>query len=280
LPPGLWIAPLHAARDKGMELAPPWPDLVIGCGRNAVRPALAIRRASAGEAVVAHVQDPRFGRAEFDLLCVPEHDRLRGANVVLTLGAIHRAGPERLAGERRRHPGLEGLPHPVVAVLIGGANRAYRFDLADLADLAERVATAVRRAGGSVLVTPSRRTGAPGIAVLRQHFAGLPGLVWDGSGENPYFAFLALADALLVTADSVSMVSEAAATGRPVHILELPGGDAKFARFHAGMRNAGITRPFAGQIEQWTYRPPDDTARAGAALRALVLSRLVSREAV
>jgi uncharacterized protein len=65
-----------------------------------------------------------------------------------------------------------------------------------------------------------------------------------------------------------------------VHILELPGGDAKFARFHAGMRNAGITRPFAGQIEQWTYRPPDDTARAGAALRALVLSRLVSREAV
>jgi mitochondrial fission protein ELM1 len=65
-----------------------------------------------------------------------------------------------------------------------------------------------------------------------------------------------------------------------VHILGLPGGDAKFGRFHAAMRQAGITRPFAGQVEQWSYEPPDDTARAGARLRALVMSRLASREAV
>jgi mitochondrial fission protein ELM1 len=261
-------------------LAPPWPDLVIGCGRNTVRPALAIRRAGGGRTLAAHVQDPRYGRGEFDLLCVPEHDRLRGANVLLTRGAVHRASPERLAIERRRFPGLEALPRPIVVVLIGGANRAYRLDLADLADMAERSAAAVRRAGGSVLVTPSRRTGAAGVAVLREHFAGLPGQVWDGTGENPYFAYLALADALLVTADSVSMVSEAAATGKPVHILELPGGDAKFARFHEAMRQAGVTRVFAGAIEQWSYEPPDDTARAGAALRTLVLSRLASRQPV
>jgi mitochondrial fission protein ELM1 len=165
-------------------------------------------------------------------------------------------------------------------VLIGGANRAYRLDLADLADMAERIAAAVRPAGGSVLVTPSRRTGPAGVAVLREHFARLPGQVWDGTGDNPYFAYLALADALLVTADSVSMVSEAAATGKPVHILELPGGDAKFARFHESMRQAGVTRTFAGAIEQWSYEPPDDTVRAGAALRALVSSRLASRQPV
>ena len=63
-------------------------------------------------------------------------------------------------------------------------------------------------------------------------------------------------------------------------ILELPGGDAKFARFHAAMRQAGITRPFAGQLEEWSYQPPDDTARAGAVLRALVLSRLAGRQRV
>ena len=116
-------------------------------------------------------------------------------------------------------------------------------------------------------MTPSRRTGAAGLAVLRERFAGLPGRIWDGTGDNPYYAYLAVADAVLVTADSVSMVSEAAATGKPVHILPLPGGDAKFARFHEAMREAGITRPFAGDIENWTYVPPDDTARAGAALR-------------
>jgi mitochondrial fission protein ELM1 len=280
LPVSLWTAPLRAVSEAGRRLAPPWPDLVIGCGRNAVRPALAIRRASGGRTMAAHVQDPRYGRGEFDLLCVPEHDRLRGANVLVTRGAVHRATPERLAAERRRFPALEDLPRPITVVLIGGANRAYRLDLADLADMAKRSAAAAQQAGGSVLVTPSRRTGAAGVAVLREHFAGLPGQVWDGTGDNPYFAYLALADALLVTADSVSMVSEAAATGKPVHILELPGGDAKFARFHEAMRQAGVTRLFAGAIEQWSYEPPDDTVRAGAALRALVLSRLASRHPV
>src|SRR5687767_8286078 len=174
LPPGAWVAPLRAAREGGAPLMPPWPDLAIGCGRNAVRPALAIRRASGGRTVVAHVQDPRFARGEFDLLCVPEHDRLRGPNVVVTRGAVHRASPERLAAERRRFPALEELPHPIVAVLIGGANRAYRLDPANLAEMADQIAASVRHAGGSVLVTPSRRTGAAGLAILRERFGGLP----------------------------------------------------------------------------------------------------------
>ena len=80
-----------------------------------------------------------------------------------------------------------------------------------------------------------------------------------------------------MTADSVSMVSEAAATGKPVHIIELEGGDGKFARFHEGMRQRGITRPFRGRLESWSYPIPDDTARAGAALRALVLGRQSAR---
>jgi uncharacterized protein len=78
----------------------------------------------------------------------------------------------------------------------------------------------------------------------------------------------------MVTADSVSMISEAAATGNPVHILDLDGGNAKFVRFHLAMQAAGITRPFSGQIESWRYPIPDDTARAGAALRELVLMRV------
>ena len=93
-------------------------------------------------------------------------------------------------------------------------------------------------------------------------------------GENPYYAYLGLADAFMVTADSVSMISEAAATGKPVHVLELDGGNAKFARFHQLMREAGVTRPFSGRIETWSYPIPDDTVRAGATLRKLVLARL------
>jgi mitochondrial fission protein ELM1 len=113
---------------------------------------------------------------------------------------------------------------------------------------------------------------------LRERLKDCSAAIWDGFGENPYFAFLALADAFLVTADSVSMISEAAATGKPVHILDLDGGNAKFTRFHAAMQAAGITRPFAGHIESWSYPVPDDTARAGAAVRALVLGRAQRRK--
>jgi uncharacterized protein len=280
LPPQLWLAPLSAATQAGPALAPPWPDLVIGCGRNTVRPALAIRRASGGDTVAAQIQDPHVGRGEFDMLFVPEHDRLRGPTIMVTRGAIHRVTPQLLAAERRRFPALEGLARPIHGVLIGGSNRTYRLSLRRLGEIAELIAGLLRRGGGSAVVTPSRRTGAAGVAVLREGLAGLPGAVWDGAGENPYYAYLAIADALLVTADSVSMVSEAAATGKPVHILGLDGGDAKFARFHERMREAGITRPFMGQIESWSYAPPDDTARAGAALRELVLTRLAQRARV
>ena len=277
LPPQLWLAPLRAASEGGVPLAPPWPDLVIGCGRHSAMPALAIHRASGGHTFAAQIQDPRVGRHEFDLLFVPEHDRLRGPRAVLTRGAIHRVTPARLAEARQRFPALARLPHPILGVLIGGSNRSYRLGLDRLAGIAEAIAAILRAAGGSAVVTPSRRTGAAGIALLRDRLAGLPVEIWDGSGDNPYYAYLAIADALLVTADSVSMISEAAATGKPVHIIELEGGDAKFARFHAAMRAAGITRPFAGRVESWSYAAPDDTERAGMLLRDAVLAHLGQR---
>ena len=94
--------------------------------------------------------------------------------------------------------------------------------------------------------------------------------LWDGTGENPYMGYLALADAIVVTEDSVNMASEAAGTGKPVYIARLTGGSRKFTRFHEGLREAGITRPFTGAFETWRYTPPDDMARAAARVRALL----------
>jgi hypothetical protein len=283
LPPQFWVAPLLAVTDDGLPLAPPWPDLVIGCGRNTATPALAIKRASGGQTIAAQVQDPGVGHDEFDMMFVPAHDRLRGPRIFVTDGAINLVTQARLEAERRRFPALEDLPRPVLAVLVGGSNRAYRLSLHRLGEIADAVATAVRASGGSVVVTPSRRTGPAGMALLRERLAGVPAAIWDGTGANPYYAYLAVADAVLVSADSVSMVSEAAATGKPVHIFDLEPRlgrrDAKFARFHAAMQAAGITRPFAGTVEHWSYHVPDDTARAGAALRELALMRIAGRRA-
>jgi mitochondrial fission protein ELM1 len=240
-------------------------------------PALAIRRASGGRTLAAQVQDPGVGHNEFDFFVVPQHDRLRGSRVFVTRGAVHRVTQARLAAESARFPALAAMPGPILTVLIGGANKTYRLTLQRLGAIADRLRALLRTGGGSALVTPSRRTEPAGIELLRDRLSEVPAVIWDGSGENPYFAFLARADAFLVTADSVSMISEAAATGKPIHILNLDGGNAKFGRFHAAMEAAGITRPFTGQIESWSYPIPDDTARAGAALRALVMER-VDRE--
>jgi hypothetical protein len=155
----------------------------------------------------------------------------------------------------------------LAAVLIGGDNRVYRLTPSRFSALADELA-ALAAAGIGLAITPSRRTGSAQMALLKARLAGLPAYVWDGTGDNPYFGFLGLADAVIVTADSVNMVSEAAATGKPVHVVALDGGSAKFARFHRAMAEAGITRPFRGTIETWSYRPLAEAARAGALIRA------------
>jgi mitochondrial fission protein ELM1 len=271
LPPVPLVTPEWLISGEGDALDPPWPDLFVGCGRQSAAAALAVKRASGGRTLLAHVQDPRIARGRFDLLLIPEHDRLRGANVMVTRGAVHRVTEAKLAEGRaiwqRRLP---PLPRPLVAVLIGGNNKVFRLDLETLRHLADRLALLARQSGAGLLVTPSRRTGEAGEKLLRESLADLPAFVWDGSGENPYFGFLGLADAIVATADSVSMVSEAAATGKPVHVFDLPGGSRKFSRFHEQFRAHGITRSFTGTLEQWTYAPVNDTARAAERIRALL----------
>ena len=267
LTPPLWLCPMRALDPAGAALAPPWPDVVIACGRNTVAPARAAKRSSGGRIFWVQVQDPRFARSEVDLVVAPRHDRVEAGNGFSTLGAVHRVSRARLADAAARpDPRFAGLPRPLLAVLIGGDNAVYRLTDRGFAQLCDQLAGLARQ-GFGLAITPSRRTGEMHAAQLRESVKGLPAMIWDGSGDNPYFAMLAAADAILVTADSVSMVSEAAATGKPVYVIPLEGGSAKFARFHAAMRAAGITRDFAGAIEHWTYTPPDDTARAAAEIR-------------
>jgi mitochondrial fission protein ELM1 len=268
LPPSLWSDPARGLAPDSDPVAPPWPDLLITAGRGCAAIAIAVKRASGGRSFLVQIQDPRMGRQAFDLMVVPAHDPARGGKVVVTRGAVHRVTPERLAAAASRFaPSFAHLPRPRVAALIGGQNRVYRFGIDQLGTIADQLAALARRHGASLLVTPSRRTGQAGEALLRERLAGLPTAIWDGSGENPYFAYLALADAIVVTEDSVSMVTEAASTGKPVHVIELAGGSRKFREFHRDMREAGITRRFDGALADWRYEVPNDTARAAAEIR-------------
>ncbi len=248
-------------------VTPPWPRLVITSGRPALPVALAIGKASGGKSFLVNVQNPPVFHSRFDLVVVPEHDRLSGPNIVSTAGALGRVTAGRLAEAAAAFgPALSPLPSPRVAVLLGGGNAVFRTTPAVIDRIAGDLAR-VAAAGCGLMVTVSRRTGPALLAAVRAALAGGPAAIWDGQGPNPYFAYLALADHILATEDSASMVSEAAVTGKPISIIALEGGSAKFTRFHAAMRARGATRPFTGAIERWTYTPVDETARVAGIVR-------------
>lgn len=268
------IALAQAARDPVSDpVAPPWPDLLIGNGRAAIPFAVAMRRWSKGAAFVVQLQDPLRSPRLFDLVAPPLHDGLEGPGVFPILGAPHRVTRDRLEEAASRFSALAALPRPRVAFLVGGRSRAFDLPgpLAD--DLAGRVAAAAWREGGSVMATLSRRTPAAAAAAIRARLHGPAALTWDGEGENPYFAMLALADHVVVTEDSVNMATEAAFTGKPVHVAAIAGRQARKDRFYADLAARGVARPFDGALPTWRYAPLDETSR----LAAEVVRRLSAR---
>jgi len=255
-----------AATASSEKLEPPWPRLIISIGRRSVPIALAIKRLSGAYAL--HIQNPKVPARLFDLVAAPAHDNFEGPNVVTTFGAVHGVTPERLAEAGAKFaPRIETLPHPRIAVLLGGESQAFSFPPETATGLGVKLATLVRETGGSLLITPSRRTRPDTIEVLTKAIAETPHFLWDGNGDNPYFAFLSLADAIVVTEDSVNMVTEAAGTGKPVYIQALPGRSTRLARFHTLMRERGATRPFEGHLESWRYAPVNDTEMVASHIR-------------
>jgi uncharacterized protein len=246
-------------------IAPPWPDIWIACGRATLPLSTRLRRWSQGRTFVVQLQAPKAPASLFDLVIPPEHDRLTGPNVVPIVGSPNRLTPERLAGDYARFAAqLSALPAPRVAVVIGGKSKAHDLSPARARTMGAEISEAVRAAGGSVMVTFSRRTPADAEAELKAALSPLPSVIWDGQGENPYFAYLAAADAILVTEDSTNMATDAASTGKPVQVLAMDGRSAKLDRFHADLAARGVSRPFGGAFESWSYPPLAETERAAS----------------
>jgi mitochondrial fission protein ELM1 len=231
---------------------------------------------SGGRVFRIQIQDPGISPTHFDVVVVPRHDRLRGDNVVVTRGALHRITPTALATARERFRHLSLLPRPRIAVLVGGSNGAYRLDPPTTERLADQLVSMATATQAALMTTTSRRTGADNEAILRRKMAEVPGELWDGHGDNPYCAYLAFADAVVVTCDSINMVCEACYTGKPVYVAALPGGSAKFRHFHEGMAEDGFTRRFEGRLEEWSSAGLDDTGEAAAAIRRYLAEKVAS----
>lgn len=284
--PYTWLAPYRpavwgVAQDR--QIVPPWPDLVLASGRQAVPHARYIRRVANGKTFVAFLQDPKINAKNFDFVWAPCHDQVRDQSVMQTILSPHGLTAE-IIGEAAAQWRDRLVPsaaaqarRKIVTVTIGGPSQAYRFDAATMTHLAQKLATLTQQ-GCFLLITLSRRSPEAYGAILRQHIGPQDGFIWDNQGDNPYRAMLGLADHFIVTADSANMVGEACLAGKPVQVFALPGGSAKFDRFHASLQQHDFVRPFTGALQDWPCTPQNATPDIAAAIAAAMQKKAKTSE--
>ena len=254
-----------------INLVPPWPDLVIAAGRRTAPVARKIKADSGGQTKLVQLMYPgSAGTEDFDLIVAPRHDRLGPRpNLVEIIGAPHRVTAARLEAEAEAwRERFADLPSPRWALIVGGSTkrRAFTDDMArELGRMASRMTS---ETGGSLLITTSRRTGDAAGALLAEITVPSHVFRWGDTGENPYMGYLAVADGIIVTGDSASMVSEACATTGPVYVYAPRALTVqKHARLHAELYDKGYARPLDGTHEIWNHEPLNAAAEVAAEIR-------------
>ncbi len=267
--PRRWLGAEHGYGDAFAALLMAPPALAVGCGRQA---ALATRLLRERGARTVQILDPRLDPAHWDLVVVPEHDPLRGPNVIPMLGSLHPVDDGWLAQARRNHPTLADLPSPRTAFLLGGNSSHARFDRIAFEAMAAHYDALHAREGGSMLITTSRRTDPDVIRALANRYRNTPGVIWrgDGDGPNPYPGLLAWADRIVCSPDSVNMISEACATRVPVFVFDPGRVRGRPRLFIDALLARGRIREMDAGLKSFDVEPLREAAR----VRALVAERL------
>lgn len=270
IPRSLWFAFLSFRKGLLRDIEKEGtPDLIISSGTRGSIVGAFLKKTSS-KTFIVNILNPRLYHGLFDIIIAPEHDCLKYPNVLEVSGSLHRVTPERLAQETASFkPQYENLKGPVITVLLGGISKSFALEKDHFVILGQQIAHLHRARQASFLVSFSRRTPKVFKDAFLKATKGVPLEVYDPLSSkfpNPYFAYLGLADHIIVTADSISMVAEACSTGKPVytapHSSSLKKMPKKFQHFHQALEKKGATKPFSGSIEKWTvFSLQGETAR-------------------
>ena len=237
-------------------------DIIISCGRKSVVPSIYLKKNSQKKIINIHIQDPKVNLKHFDIIVTPEHDGVTGDNVISSKGAIHYLTEQEISSSKDYLVGRLDNKKNYLGLIIGGPNKYYNYSN----QIIERVLLKVKKISElnklQVIAIPSIRT-PKNIITMTSEILGENHIAINEVDKRAYLSTLAISKYLVVTCDSTSMISEAAITGKPVYVEELPAkkNDYRFKKFRDLFTKLNIIKKLDKNLEDWTYKKLDETNR-------------------
>ena len=266
IPPKFTLDSDIILKDKIYLMEGETPDLLISCGRKSVVPSIIIKKKNP-KIFTIHIQNPKVNLKNFDVVVAPEHDNLNGGNVLSSKGAVHYITEKEINNAK---PYLENKikVQKIVSLILGGPNKYYKFNKDQLIKIFNLIKSKFVSKGYKIIVIPSMRTPEESIELAIKEM-GTCGYVVNKVDKQAYLSAYALADYVVVTCDSTSMISEAAASGKPIFVAHMKArrNNYRFKRFFELFEKMGITRELGEKVETWSYNKHNEAQRLALKLK-------------
>ncbi len=235
-------------------------DIIISCGRKSVIPSIYLKKNSKKKTINIHIQDPKVSLKNFDYVIVPEHDGLKGQNVITSKGAIHYLTTDEIKKNSDYLNNKLSKQKEYLLLVLGGPNKYYNYNDKNLLNIFEKIKKLIIYHNLQAIIIPSMRT-PKNIIDLADNFFGDENLVIKSVDKKAYLSGLSLAKYIVVTCDSTSMISESALTGKPIYVAEIPSkrDDFRFRQFRDLFIRLNIIKILDNRLETWQYEKLDET---------------------
>ncbi len=234
-------------------------NIVISCGRKSVIPSICLKKKYKNKIVNIHIQDPKVSLNNFDFIVAPDHDGLKGENVISSKGAIHYLREDEL-NENVNYLKPQIIKKKVVSFIIGGPNKYYNYDKKIINEIFSKIKTNFIDKDFQLILIPSMRTPKDIVQLAKDYFDKNQ-IIIDEVDKKAYLSSLKLAEYIVVTCDSTSMISEAAMTGKPIYVAQMPPTkkNDRFNKFFELFKSLKIIKELDNKIESWSYDKLNET---------------------
>ena len=243
-------------------------DVIISCGRKSVIPSIFFKQNSQKKIFNIHIQDPKVSLKNFDFVVVPEHDDLEGENVISTKGALHYLNMKEIDENRGYLEDKINKNKDIITLILGGPTKYYKYTKENIQKIYSKLNNNINKKNLQLVVIPSMRTPSETIKLAKEYF-GSDHLIIDNVDKKAYLSVLSLAKFIVVMCDSSSMISEAALTGKPIYVAQIPSSknDYRFKKFRDLFKELNIIKELNDNLETWNYERLDETNRVAQEIK-------------